>query len=192
MNASLITGFLVGLALGAIVLFMIAKPSKGPSLTDPNPTFQKALEEQVGVPASADMLQPVYDLFANYSETSISEHATKVYAPTLYFRDGFKELTSAQGIHDYMLHGVQPVRTCTFQFEPPAIDGADVYLRWVMNLNLKKDPEDKMLKAIGLSHLRFNAEGQVIFQQDYWDPTDVLYGQIPVSGFMVDQVRKRL
>ena len=26
--------------------------------------------------------------------------------------------------------------------------------------------------------MRFNADGQVIFHQDYWDPTDIVYKRI--------------
>ena len=84
------------------------------------------------------------------------------------------------------------MRECTFDFESPVIDGEDVYLRWTMNVNLKRDKPDRVDRAIGMSHLRFNDEGKVIFQQDYWDPTDVLYRRIPVANWLIGKVKERL
>jgi hypothetical protein len=91
-----------------------------------------------------------------------------------------------------MLRSTEPLRRCWFDFEPPIRHGSDYYLRWTMNVNLKSEPEDQVAQALGMSHLRFDAKGKVIFQQDYWDPTDVLYSRIPLAGWLIRKVKQRL
>jgi hypothetical protein len=31
-----------------------------------------------------------------------------------------------------------------------------------------------------------------MFQQDYWDPSDVLYSRIPIAGWMINKVKSGL
>ena len=67
-----------------------------------------------------------------------------------------------------------------------------MYLRWTMNVSLNRDPEDRMDSALGMSHIRFNPDGKIVFQQDYWDPTDILYSRIPVANWLIKKVKERL
>ncbi len=137
-------------------------------------------------------IEAVKALFENYSTNSILEYADKVYAESLYFRDGFREMTNRTDLIKYLVHGAEPLRTCTFQFDQVMNDDYDYYLRWVMRVSLPSDPEGYFDEAVGMSHMRFNTDGQVIFHQDYWDPTDVLYRRIPMASGLIRIVKDRL
>lgn len=145
-----------------------------------------------GSEAEARGIQGVLDLFEVYSTNSISTYGPKTYAESLYFRDGFKELTNRNDIITYLMHGAQPLRECTFDFDQVTRDGKDFYFRWVMNITHGSDPEGYADQAVGMSHIRFNEDGQVVFQQDYWDPTDVLYRRIPIANGLIKLVKDRL
>lgn len=167
-------------------------------LTEPNADYKAALEataaECTQDPKIAEKgLRSIQNLFRTYTPANIRAHVRETYADTFFFRDGFKYITKIDDLETYMVHGAEPLRSCTFDFEPP-IDAGDgnYYLKWIMNVSLESDPKDHVDRALGLSHLRFNQDGKVIFHQDYWDPTDVLYRRIPIANRMIGFVRKRL
>ena len=46
----------------------------------------------------------------------------------------------------------------------------DYYFRWIMSVKLERDAKDKPAgRTTGISHVRFGADGKVIFHQDYFD-----------------------
>ena len=50
-----------------------------------------------------------------------------------------------------------------------------------MYLVSKAAPNEKII-AQGLTHMRIDINGKIIFHQDYWD-TSVLLDRLPVVGF---------
>jgi hypothetical protein len=76
-----------------------------------------------------------------------------------------------------------------FTFTAPALQGKDVYLPWTMILTDRRSGGEQ--HSIGLSRLRFNAGGKVIFHQDYWDSADVLVPRVPVANGLIEAVRRR-
>ena len=46
-------------------------------------------------------------------------------------------------------------------------------------------------QSMGVSHLRFDAEGKVIFHHDYWDSADVLVPRVPIANGLIELVRRR-
>jgi hypothetical protein len=50
---------------------------------------------------------------------------------------------------------------------------------------------DQPIIAQGLTHMRFNTAGKIIFHQDYWD-TSLLLDRLPVVGFWTKLVKNRI
>ncbi|MDA0578057.1 MAG: hypothetical protein O3B24_08160 [Verrucomicrobia bacterium] len=61
-----------------------------------------------------------------------------------------------------------------------------------MEVNLRRDPPERVSRVMGMSHMRFNAEGRIVIQQDSWAPSDVLYCRIPVAGWLINKVKAGL
>lgn len=168
-----------------------------PRLTEPNTGYLNALRDRTGHlfsdPAEERAaLDRVMGLFRDYSPERLKAETRNVYAERFYFRDGLRLIRDIDTLEAYFLHSAEPLRSCTFTFSEPAHDQGNYYLRWTMEANLKRSPEDETEQVIGLSHIRFNALGKVIFQQDYWDPTDLLYRKIPIANRLIDYVRSKL
>ena len=176
--------------LGGTTMLIGCSTAKYPRLTEPNAMYLKAVADKPAAPPEA--IQPLIALFADYTKENVSARVRDVYAESLYFRDGFKEFTEIDGLEAYLVHGTEPLRTCVFEFPSVAMHNGDYYLRWVMKANLKRDDPDRVEEVIGMSHVRLNAEGKVVFQQDYWDPSDVLYRRIPIAGWMVHKIKSTL
>ena len=145
-----------------------------------------------GSPAEADMLKRVEELFTDYTEANLQAGVTKVYAEKVYFRDAFKQFDNASSIRDYFLHGLDPLHAAEFQFRRVIRSGDEFYIDWLMRLDFKKTPEGSWEESIGMTHMRFNSEGKVIFHQDYWDPTDIVYKRIPVAKQLINFVKKKM
>ena len=142
--------------------------------------------------AEVAMLERVKSLFSDYSYENLSKNVTQVYAERTYFRDAFKQFESAEAIRDYMLSGLKPLEGAEFVFNRFARSGGDYYLDWTMRLDFKKTPTGTWEESIGVTHMRFNSDGRVIFHQDYWDPTDIVYRRIPVAKQLIAFVKGKM
>ncbi len=186
-----------------LVMAMLASgagcQSGGGGLTAPSPSYRTALAATTPpVRFARDgeeeraALGRVKAFFGDFSESNVTALVREVYAPDAYLRDGFKELRGIDAIAPYMIRSTEPLRMCVFDFEAITVDDGEYYLRWVMRVNLKRDRPDRVEQAIGLTHMRFDAQGRILFQQDYWDPSDVLYDRIPIAGWLIRKVKASL
>ena len=172
-------------------MFKSCSADRFPRLTEPNAAYQRAVSDS-DVPDVPAAVEGLIALFADYSRTNVAARVRDVYADTLYFRDGFKEITNIDALEEYLVRGTEPLRSCTFDFPAIIQHGEDYYLRWVMKVSLQRDPADHVDQVIGMSHVRFDSDGRIVFQQDYWDPSDVLYRRIPVAGWLMHKVKDGL
>ena len=156
--------------------------------TDPSKYDQPAPDST----KEAAMLQRVEDLFTNYCHENLSENTTKVYAREVYFRDAFKQLHTAEEIRTYFLEGLAPLEGAEFVFNRIIGSKGDYYLDWTMRLDFKKTPPGTWEESIGMTRMRFNSEGQIIFHQDYWDPTDIVYQRIPIAKQLIGYVKGKM
>jgi hypothetical protein len=65
-------------------------------------------------------------------------------------------------------------------------------VRWSMMIRFKKLKRAVDTWSIGMSHLRFDAQGRVVYQQDYWNAADGLYQHIPLLGTAIAAIKRRL
>jgi hypothetical protein len=169
--------------------------------TIPDATYQLALSasapedyQQPAPESEAEkaMIAGVIDLFSQYTHENLSKNVTQVYAEEVYFRDAFKQFTKATDIREYMLAGLKPLDQAEFVFNRVARSGGDYYFDWTMRLDFKKTPANTWEESIGVSHMRFNSQGKVIFHQDYWDPTDIVYRRIPIAKQLIAFVKGKM
>jgi SnoaL-like domain len=62
------------------------------------------------------------------------------------------------------------------------VAGDSVFVHWKMEYTLKIFGSEKAMSSFGISQLKTNQAGKIIFQQDYWDGNNGLYRQLPVVG----------
>ncbi|MDP4610124.1 MAG: hypothetical protein NWT02_02940 [Opitutales bacterium] len=169
--------------------------------TVPDAAYRSALEwtdpsqfdlPVAGSPEEAAMLAGVKTLFEDYTAANLSTKVEQVYAKKVYFRDAFKQLDSAAAIREYFLAGLEPLEGSEFIFNSIARSGGDFYLDWTMRLDFKKTLTGTWEESIGVSRMRFNSEGKVIFHQDYWDPTDIVYKRIPIAKQLIAYVKGKM
>ncbi|MGJ8653135.1 MAG: nuclear transport factor 2 family protein [Opitutaceae bacterium] len=167
----------------------------------PDATYKAALEQsdpknyQLPLPGSneeAAMLACIEDLFTTYTYDNLEHNVTRVYAQKVYFRDAFRQFDNPEDLRDYLLHGLKPLDQAEFIFNRVVRSGGEFYIDWTMRLDFKSTPRDTWEESMGMSHIRYNNEGKVIFHQDYWDPTDIVYRRIPIARRLIAYVKKKM
>lgn len=196
--------FIIASSLLLLILFASCTTHKNAmthTQTVPDTHYKAALEwtdpsrhevPPAGSPAETAMLERVEALFSNYNDAYIAENLTQVYADELYFRDAFKQFDQSKDIQAYFLKGLSPLKAAEFDFRRVIRSGDEFYIDWIMRLDFKKTPEGTWEESMGMSHMRFDGEGRVIFHQDYWDPTDIVYRRIPIARQLINFVKNKL
>ena len=135
-------------------------------------------------------LERFRDFYLEYSTEAIREGVRELYAENAWFGDPFHIVEGIDEIEHYFLVMAEPVETCTFSVDSLQRSGSDYFARWTMELE-SKAARGEVIKTIGISHVRFNTDGKVVFQQDYWDSSAML-DRLPVVGYWTRMVKDRI
>ena len=157
------------------------------ALAETDPT--KAAGLQPGSELEKEEVSRFADFYRVFSPEVIRKGLRGLYADGAYFRDGFKEVVGIEAMEAYFLKSAEGIQTCTFDIQEMAVHQGNYYFRWVMHLTMKRSPDDP-IRTVGMSHVRYDAKGKVIFHQDYWD-TGVVYEKIPVMGAVIRWVKNK-
>lgn len=141
-----------------------------------------------GSATEAAAIQAFKDVFADFDVDILRGGITALYAEDAYFRDAFVELRGDQRIEDYFVASTEPVSACTFEIVDVAENDGNYYFRWIMTLSLNRYPDRPANVSHGLTHVRFNRDGEVSFHQDYWDSV-ALYNEFPIIGPLLRTIR---
>ena len=148
-----------------------------------------AVNPPPGSESEAALVLKVKQAFTPFEAERAAVLFPEAYAESFFFRDAFHTFTDRRTLTDYMVRTAKASPGVTFEFEPPGRNGIDFYLPWIMILPARDGVAPQ--RSMGLSRLRFDANGQVIFHQDYWDSADVLVRRVPVTNGLIELVRRR-
>jgi hypothetical protein len=140
--------------------------------------------------AESEAVNRFVDFYKVFSAEAIRAKVRGVYADGAYFRDPFHEVTGIDAIETYFVTSTDAVEECTFDIQDVAGLHGNYYVRWVMHLKTKRDPKNP-IEAVGVTHVRFDDKGKVVFHQDYWD-AGIVYERVPVVGWLIGKIRGRI
>jgi len=129
---------------------------------------------------------------STFTKDSVLRDTQRVYAPDAWLNDTLKTVRGSKAIEEYFLGSVANTDEIKVVFTDVARSGNDYYFRWVMDVKFKKFQRGKTIRTIGLTHVRFNRDGQVILHQDYWDSAQGLFEYVPVIGGGIRFIKSRL
>ena len=148
------------------------------------PSFEPGSETE------AKALNLFSDFYNEYSYDAIKDGVRELYAEDAWFGDPFHIVEGIDEIEHYFLVMAEPVENCTFSVDSIQRSDKDYFARWTMELE-SKAAKGELIKTIGISHVRFNEDGKVIFQQDYWDSSAML-DRLPIVGYWTRLVKDRI
>ncbi|HDP24598.1 MAG TPA: nuclear transport factor 2 family protein [Deltaproteobacteria bacterium] len=130
------------------------------------------------------------EYYAVFSPERITQSTDDLYAQDAYFEDGIRQVRGRQNIKEYFLSTTEAFDECTFEVWDVGYSEGNYYFRWIMHLKLKRYG-DAPLELPGMSHVRFDDAGQVVFHHDYWE-TLALFERFPLIGGIIAWIKKRI
>lgn len=149
-----------------------------------------ALEE--GSQEERRAIEGFQSLLRDFKAPDFSERIPEIYAEELFFNDTIKTLHGVEDLQEYLAETAEAIDKGTVEFLDLVTSNGNYYFRWQMTIRFKKlaRGEDKL--SVGMSHIRFDADGKVILHQDFWDSTGGLFEHVPGLGWMLRSVKSRL
>jgi hypothetical protein len=132
------------------------------------------------------------DFYAVFTPENVLAGVRDVYAKDAYLTDALKELNDIEDIEAYMLRLLKSVESCTFEFLDVAVSGGEYYFRWVSEAKPKTIKKGRTMRLYGMSHIRFDETGKVVFHVDYWDSAGGIFEHIPVLGGLIKLIKRRI
>jgi hypothetical protein len=131
--------------------------------------------------------------FTTFSVDRIETLLGKTYAEDVYFCDTLKTIQGIKPLMHYLCESAEAVEACTVEvLDISRNDHNEHLVRWKMMIRFRKFKKGQDTWTVGMSHLRYNADGFIVYHQDYWNSTDGLFRHIPVLGFMIEKVLARV
>ena len=115
-----------------------------------------------------------------------------VYAQDAWFKDPFNDVHGADEIHRILAHMFDALTSARFVILDSVVDGDSAFLTWDFTFHVRKWKPDVEQCIHGASHVRFDVEGKAKYHRDYWDAAEELYEKLPVIGWVMRGLRRRM
>lgn len=155
--------------------------------------YHEAVERSPGHAAGIDRGVAAFrQTFADLTREDLARRVGELYAETFYFNDTVHIARERAELVDYMARTGRQLERSRVKVHRVIHDGEDVYLRWEMSFTSRAMGRRIESHSIGMTHLRFNQEGQIVLHQDFWDSGNALYAHLPVVGYFVRRARSAM
>ncbi len=162
-------------------------------------TYQKQMEKAAaaGSVASGADEEASLERFKSFLKgigdaNFIKENTLKVYAADAFLDDTLVVHHGAAAIEDYFVNTAGNMTSCEVTIDDVAKSGSDFYVRWTMVFAAPAMSGGQPVHSVGISQVRFNRDGRVVFHQDFWDSGKNFFAHLPVAGGVIGFIRKRL
>lgn len=153
--------------------------------------YESAQERLSGSETLAD-LSPFIELYTRLSGDDVADRVRRVYASELFFNDTLHSANNVDELALYMAQTAERADEVDVAILNHWQSGQDVFVRWTMTTRFTVLGKQREARSIGMTHLRFDDNGQVILHQDFWDSAEGFYRHVPVSGHAINWIRRRL
>ena len=190
----------IGTLVGAIlVIFVLASCSGSNETKSFVKNYREAMDKggedgpAAGTAAEKEAQERFGDFLKNVgTKAAIEEKTAKTYAANAYLNDTLVTHYGPEEIKAYFLKTADTMTSFEVTIDDVARSGDDHYFRWTMIFAAPKLAKGTPIHSVGMSQVRFNAEGKVVFHQDFWDSGANIFGQAPISGGIISAIRKRI
>ena len=175
-----------------ILSFLAACASAPVDSTQTDSYFNKHTALTQSLPATAIVARPgeiIQNLMGDFKTSLTEDNLRATYAEDVYFNDTFATLNGIDELVEYLGNTVNMMESAQVKILDVAKSESDYYVRWEMDMEFYAKSKKINSRSIGVSQLRFNADGKIIYHQDYWDSANAFYQHLPVIGGLVERVR---
>jgi limonene-1,2-epoxide hydrolase len=114
------------------------------------------------------------------------------YHPLVDFTDPIGHIKGSEKIKAYYGNMYKNVKSINFKFTNFHEAGDTVVAIWTMTLETEQLNGGTPYSVAGNSVIKFDEAGKVIYHRDYFDMGAFIYERLPVLGFVIKKIKKRL
>ena len=114
------------------------------------------------------------------------------YADDAWFKDPFNEVRGVAATQRIFTRMFRQVAEPRFVITEKVVDAGGAMLVWEFYFRVRLWGRGEAQVMRGVSHLRFNASGKVIYHRDYWDTAEELYMKLPALGTLMRGLKRAL
>lgn len=115
-----------------------------------------------------------------------------IYAADAEFHDPFNHVHGPQAIRSILQRMFEQLGDCRFRILETFADERGAMLVWTMTFRIRRLHPDVLHTIQGVSHLRFDDQGRVVYHRDYWDAAGELYARLPLIGPLMRMLQRKL
>ena len=146
-----------------------------------------------GSASETEALARFTSFFSHLTVEAVDAKLRDTYAEDVYFNDTLKTVRGLDNLLEYMRDSAEAAEDVRVDLvETTRTAAGDYLVRWKMMIRFKKFAKNRDTWSIGMSHLRFDGDGRVAYQQDYWDSASGLFEHVPLLGHGVKAIKNRL
>lgn len=139
-------------------------------------------------PSRVETLVAFYETLSRESVAQISQ----LYAENAYFKDPFNEVRGVAAIARIFTHMYEQVDAPRFAIGERVVDDDGALLVWVFSFRPRGWGRGRTQVVRGVTHLKFDDDGRVVWHRDYWDAAEELYAKLPLIGGLMRWLRRKL
>ncbi len=128
--------------------------------------------------------------FGNVTEEAVRTQIRDLYAPDAWFNDTLKTVRGVPAIEDYFTKVAKSTDLVSATVLDVARSGDNYYIRWVMDVRFQNSKTT--IRTIGMTQVRYDAQGRIVFHQDFWDSTAGFFEHVPVLGAGIRWIKSLL
>lgn len=146
-----------------------------------------------GSTREAEALARFTGFFSHLTVEAVETRLRDTYAEDVYFSDTLKTVRGLDNLVAYMRDSAEATEDVRVEIQETTRTAAGDYLvRWKMMIRFKKFAKGRENWSVGMSHLRFDGDGRVVYHQDYWDSAGGMFEHVPLLGWGINAIKSRL
>ncbi len=181
------------LCLGCLTLCSACAINPADPVTNSYPAaYRDALSD---FPGAADVAPETIAEFTNFlselGSPDSGERAAQLYAAHLHFSDALLLTNNREVVVEHFAGLSDSGASVDVTMHDIITQQADIYLIWSMQARFRPVRREVSSDTLGITHIRFNDENQVVLHQDFWDTGLGFYSHVPVLGSIVNAIARR-
>jgi steroid Delta-isomerase len=137
------------------------------------------------------LIEELVSFFETVSPETVSRIGG-LYASDASFKDPFNDVQGVPAIEHIFRHMFTQVEAPRFVVTERIVQYDSAMLAWRFEFGVRVGKRVHPQVVNGVTHFKFDGEGKVSLHRDYWDTGEELYMKLPVLGWLVRALRRRL
>jgi hypothetical protein len=176
-----------------VLMLVLYACTSNPKLID-NRTANSHIDKLSNIPETkeVDVKSAFGKIFTDLKAGATEDNIRSVYAEQLYFNDTFRIIDNVDDLVDYLVKTANHVNSTTVEIMDVVKGENDYFVKWSMRMNFKVKGKEVDSYSLGMTQLRFNDDGLIVFHQDFWDSSEAFFEHLPVVGRIIKTIKSKL